>query len=160
VTIEPAQATGDPDLVERLAVKLVSNATRHNITGGRIEVATRTEAGHAVLSVANTGRLISPGQLTRLFQPFQRLASQPQACPDGIGLGRKIVQAIADAHGAIVTAHARAGGGLKIDVSFPGTVQTAGARSREQLRTTTSPWFGVSRKATAGAFSTHAVVSA
>jgi signal transduction histidine kinase len=160
VTIEPARTTGDPDLVERLAANLVSNATRHNITGGRIEVATRTEAEHAVLSVANTGRLIPPGELTRLFQPFQRLGPQPQACADGVGLGLAIVQAIADAHDAIVTAHTRAGGGLKIDVKFPATMNTPGARSGEQLRATTSPRFGVSRKATAEAFSTHPIVSA
>jgi signal transduction histidine kinase len=160
VAFERARTTGDPDLVERLAANLVSNATRHNVTGGRIELATRTEGEHAVLSVANTGRLIPTGELARLFQPFQRLGSQPQACADGIGLGLAIVQAIADAHDAIVTAHARAGGGLKIDVSFPATVNTAGAPSGEQLRTTTSPLFGVSAKVTAEAFSTHAIVSA
>jgi len=117
----------------------VSNATRHNIAGGRIEVATRTEAEHAVLSVANTGRLLPAGELTRLFQPFQRLGPQPQARADGVGLGLAIVQAIADAHDAIVTAHARAGGGLKIDVRFPATMNTAGARSVEQPRATSSP---------------------
>ncbi len=34
-------------------------------------------------------------------------------------LGLAIVQAIADAHGATVSARARAGGGLGIDVAFP-----------------------------------------
>jgi hypothetical protein len=32
-----------------------------------------------------------------------------------------------------------AGGGLKIDISFPATIDTVGARSGEQLRTTTGP---------------------
>jgi signal transduction histidine kinase len=119
VTLEPAVATGDPILLERLAANLVSNAIRHNIPNGRIEVATRTEAGRALLSVANTGPLIPAGELTRLFQPFERLGSQPQACADGIGLGLTIVQSIADAHNATVAAHTRAGGGLEIEVRFP-----------------------------------------
>ena len=72
VVHEPAWTTGDPDLLERLAANLVSNAIRHNIVGGRIEVATRAESGRAVLAVANTGPLIPAGELQRLFQPFQR----------------------------------------------------------------------------------------
>jgi signal transduction histidine kinase len=119
VALEPAVAIGDPTLLERLAANVVSNAIRHNIPRGRIEVATRTDAGRALLSVANTGPLIPAGDLTRLFQPFERLGSQPQACADGIGLGLPIVQSIADAHNAIVAAHARAGGGLELEVRFP-----------------------------------------
>jgi len=139
VTLEPAGTTGDPALLERLAANLISNAIRHNVTGGRIEIATRTEAEHAVLSVANTGRLIPTDELPRLFQPFQRLSSQPRGCAHGVGLGLAIVQAIADAHDAIVAAHPRAGGGLTIDIRFPATIDTACARSGEQLRPTTGP---------------------
>jgi signal transduction histidine kinase len=119
VALEPAVVTGDPTLLERLAANVVSNAIRHNNPQGRIEVATWTEARRALLSVANTGSLIPAGELTRLFQPFERLGSQPQADADGIGLGLTIVQSIADAHNATVAAHARAGGGLEIEVRFP-----------------------------------------
>jgi signal transduction histidine kinase len=116
VVLEPARTTGDPDLLERLASNLVSNAIRHNVAGGRIEVATRTESGRAALSVANTGPLVPAAELQRLFQPFQRLNSNPS---DGVGLGLAIVQAIADLHDATVTAQAPTGGGLGIDVAFP-----------------------------------------
>jgi signal transduction histidine kinase len=119
VALEPAVATGDRTLLERLAANLVSNAVRHNIPHGRIEVATRTHAGCARLSVANTGPLIPAGELTRLFEPFERLRTQPQARDDGIGLGLAIVQSIADAHNATVTANAPADGGLEIEVRFP-----------------------------------------
>jgi signal transduction histidine kinase len=129
VALEPAFVTGDPILLERLAANLVSNAIRHNIPKGRIEVATRTDSGHTVLSVANTGPLIPAGELTRLFQPFERLGSQRQPCPDGVGLGLAIAQSIADAHTATVAAHPRAGGGLEIEVRFPASVSTRGARS-------------------------------
>jgi signal transduction histidine kinase len=114
VALEPARTTGDPDLVERLVVNLVSNAIRHNLPEGRIAVATRTASGRAVLSVANTGPPIPPTEIPRLFQPFQRLGSA-----DGLGLGLAIVQAIADTHDATVTARARTGGGLGVKVRFP-----------------------------------------
>jgi signal transduction histidine kinase len=119
VTLEPAPTTGDPDLLGRVAANLVSNAIRHNVVGGRIELATRTESGRAVLSVANTGRLIPARELRRLFQPFQTFARRPLDGAEGVGLGLAVVQAIADAHDASVTAHARTGGGLAVAVAFP-----------------------------------------
>jgi signal transduction histidine kinase len=131
VSLQPVVATGDQTLLERLAANLVSNAIRHNIPHGRIEVATRTEAGRGLLSVANTGPLIPARELTRLFQPFERLGSRRQACTDGIGLGLAIVQSIADAHNATVAAHARPGGGLAIEVRFPASMSTRGAPSDE-----------------------------
>lgn len=115
VRLEPATVNADPGLVERLAANLVSNAIRHNVAGGRIEVATRTESARAVLSVANTGPVIPSNDLPRLFKPFERRSSSA----DGVGLGLAIVQAIANAHHATVTARARIGGGLGVDVAFP-----------------------------------------
>lgn len=119
VALEPAATTGDPILLERLAANLVSNAIRHNIPHGRIEVRTGCHAGRALLSVANTGSLIAARAIPRLFQPFERLGWRPQTGGDGIGLGLAIVQSIADAHAATVAARPRAGGGLEIEVSFP-----------------------------------------
>ena len=118
---EPAWTTGDPRLLARLAANLVSNAIRHNIAGGRVEIATRTVAGRAVLTIANTGPPIAAGELERLFQPFHRLNSNARSFNDGVGLGLAIVQAIAEAHNAIVTTRPRAGGGLEIDVSLAAT---------------------------------------
>jgi signal transduction histidine kinase len=119
VVMEPAWTSGDPDLVERLAANLVSNAVRHNVAGGQIEIATRTEPGYAHLAVANTGPLVPAGELDRLFEPFQQLAPRPHSASSGVGLGLTIVRSIADVHHATVIARARVGGGLGIDVRFP-----------------------------------------
>jgi signal transduction histidine kinase len=120
VAFAPARTTGDPALIERLAANLVSNAIEHNLEDGLIEVTTRTAAGHAHLTVANTGLPVPAAELPRLFQPFQRLDPHPGTASGGLGLGLAIVEAVADAHGALVTARTRAGGGLQMDVSFPG----------------------------------------
>lgn len=119
VALEPVWTTGDPDLLDRLVVNLVSNAIRHNTVGGRIELATRAEWGRAVLLVSNTGPPIPAHDVQRLFRPFQRLNSNPRSFSDGVGLGLTIVEAIASAHSAFAIARARAGGGLEIRVSFP-----------------------------------------
>ncbi len=118
-TLAPAVTVGNPELVKRLLTNLVDNAIRHNIPDGRLELATHTTASRAVLTIANTGPVIPTGDVDRLFRPFQRLRTHPGADPDGTGLGLAIVQAIAEGHNAEIHATARAGGGLRIDVSFP-----------------------------------------
>jgi signal transduction histidine kinase len=117
--LEPARTTGDPQLIERLVANLVDNAVRHNTPGGRIDIGTYTAAGRAIFTIANTGPLIPTGELTRLFQPFQRLSSHTGPSANGVGLGLTIVQTIANAHDATLTAQARTGGGLRIDIDFP-----------------------------------------
>ena len=114
-----AQATGDPQLASSLVANLVDNAIRHNLDGGRIEISTAATGGQAMIAIANTGALIPPGQVDRLFQPFQRLGTERVSHTHGNGLGLAIVRAIADAHGAALTANARSEGGLDIHVSFP-----------------------------------------
>ena len=121
--LEGARTTGDPQLIERLVANLVANAIRHNIPGGRLAIATRTAAGRATFTIANTGPVIPAGELTRLFGPFQRLGNHAAPSDDGVGLGLAIVQAIADAHDATLTAQARTGGGLRIDIDFRAELQ-------------------------------------
>jgi signal transduction histidine kinase len=118
-SISPARLLGDPDLIERLVANLLDNAVRHNVPGGTIEFSTAHPDGRAVLSVGNSGPVIPPAEVDRLFRPFQRLATARTSNGDGHGLGLSIVRAIATAHGADVTARARPEGGLHIEVSFP-----------------------------------------
>jgi signal transduction histidine kinase len=119
VALEPARTTGDPQLVKRLVANLVANAVRHNVPGGRLDVLTYRAAGRATFTIANTGPVIPSGEIQHLFQPFHRHNSHAGAVTDGVGLGLAIVQAIANAHEATLTAQARSGGGLGIAVSFP-----------------------------------------
>jgi signal transduction histidine kinase len=118
-TLRPAPAMGDARLAERLVANLVDNAVRYNTDEGRIAVRTGIGDGHVILSVANSGPLIPPAAIDLLFQPFQRLGAARTGHRDGLGLGLSIVQAIATAHGAAVTARAQPEGGLAIDVRFP-----------------------------------------
>jgi signal transduction histidine kinase len=118
--LQPAILDGDPLLVQQVAANLIDNAVRHNIPGGDVQVATRTSRAGAVLSVANSGPVIPPAEVDRLFQPFQRLGPRPaRRDGHGHGLGLSIVRAIASAHAATITAKPRPGGGLAIDVTFP-----------------------------------------
>jgi signal transduction histidine kinase len=123
--LDPAPTVGDPELAERLIANLIDNAMRHNVAGGRVEVVTDASDGRAVLSVRNTGPIIAPSEIDRLFEPFQRAGGERTSYDGGLGLGLSIVQSIATAHDATITARARAAGGLDVAVSFPVAVATA-----------------------------------
>jgi signal transduction histidine kinase len=118
-TLAPALAAGDPRLAESLIANLARNALQYNLPGGWAEISTATRDGQAVVCVRNTGPVIPPADVGRLFQPFQRLGTERAARSGGHGLGLAIVRAIADAHHASVTARAHEKGGLDIAVAFP-----------------------------------------
>ena len=82
-----------------------------------------------MLSVTNTGPVVPPSEVDRLFQPFQHLDGR-RVHHNGHGLGLSIVKAIATAHGATVAASAPPGGGLSVEITFP-TQAGAGTTLRD-----------------------------
>jgi signal transduction histidine kinase len=118
-SLSPASLSGDPLLIELLVTNLLENALFHNIPQGRALVSVERDGGQATLKVANTGPVIATGEVERLLRPFQRLAPERTGEHDGAGLGLSIVQAIADAHDAVLTINAQPFGGLMVEVRFP-----------------------------------------
>lgn len=116
--LSPAPATGDPALAESLLMNLTSNAIRHNQAGGQVSVSTSAPEGRATVRISNTGPVVPPAQVDRLFQPFQRLGTQRLSRTSGHGLGLAIAGAIVSVHGADLTATPRPEGGLDITVTF------------------------------------------
>ena len=116
-TLDPAAIWGDPVLAEHLIANLVDNAVRYNAPAGDIWISTGTAAGTSQMIVANSGPVISPADVDRIFQPFQRLSYRTSH--DGFGLGLAIVASIATIHGGTATAHPRDDGGLLVTVTIP-----------------------------------------
>jgi signal transduction histidine kinase len=117
--LHPAPVDGDPVLLDRMVSNLVDNAIRYNHPGGRVRVVTGHRAGQAVVTVHNSGDAIPSGEVDRLFEPFQRLASHRAAGSSSSGLGLAIVRSIVHAHGGAVTATPNSDGGLTVTVTFP-----------------------------------------
>ncbi|WP_327358292.1 sensor histidine kinase [Streptomyces sp. NBC_01304] len=109
---KPYDVDGDPVLVHHLVHNLVANALRHNRPGGTVSL-TLTPAE---LEVSNTGPLVPPDVVPRLFEPFHRLTERTHQPGEGAGLGLSLVASIARAHGWTLSASANPGGGLTVRV--------------------------------------------
>jgi signal transduction histidine kinase len=114
-----AWVAGGPALISRMAGNLVGNAIVHNEQAGWVDVTVATVAGgRATLVVENGGRQLDQGQVSELGQPFRRLGAERTGSGTGSGLGLSIVAAIAVAHGGSLDLRARAGGGMRAEVTL------------------------------------------
>jgi two-component system, OmpR family, sensor histidine kinase VanS len=124
VTIETSgdvtPTSGSYALLLQMATNLVHNAIVHNLPEhGAVRVTTGVQRGSAVLTVENTGTVLSPHLVSTLVEPFQRGTGRMRTDHAGVGLGLAIVRSIAGAHDGTVLLTARAGGGLRVTVRLP-----------------------------------------
>ncbi|TCO65848.1 sensor histidine kinase [Actinocrispum wychmicini] len=121
--LAPAPVHGDIALLSRAVANLVENAVRHNVSAGRVHVLTRASTSPSdhgvVLEVSNTGPVVPPADIDRLFEPFYR-ADRSRLHSEGFGLGLSIVRAVAASHRATVRTRPRPGGGLTVTLCFGG----------------------------------------
>jgi signal transduction histidine kinase len=122
-SLVPIQVQGDAPLIERMVANLVENAVRHNQPGGWVRICIGTEREWARLIVENSGAMIPAAAVEELFLPFRRGHGERVGSARGTGLGLTIVRAIAEAHAGMVTAKARKGGGLQVELRLPLTPQ-------------------------------------
>jgi signal transduction histidine kinase len=110
-----------------MIANLLDNAIQHNTPDGSVELTTGRVTAASQLSIRNSGPIVPTTEVQRLFQPFQQLGHNRTGSGEGHGLGLAIVQAIAQAHHATITAHPRSSGGLDIEVRFhlPGNSEVA-----------------------------------
>lgn len=95
---------------------LLVNAIRYTPVGGRIEVGSALNTQAIVFTVDDSGPGIPASRHAEAFQRFNRLG---RSDPHGVGLGLSIVQAVAQAHHAVVHLLESPLGGLRAEVRFP-----------------------------------------
>jgi two-component system sensor histidine kinase VanS len=117
--------TGSQALLLQLAMNLVHNAIVHNLTRhGSVWVATSAHPESVVLTVENTGEMLTPEVVVTLIEPFQRGTERVHSDRAGVGLGLAIVKSIARAHGGTLTLAPREAGGLCVTVQLPAAATT------------------------------------
>jgi PAS domain S-box-containing protein len=128
----PLPGAWDRVRISQILVNLVSNAIKY-APGRAIEVTTARRDDSVEIAVRDHGPGISPANLRRIFDRFERAASIRHY--GGLGLGLYVVREIALAHGGDVEATNPTGGGARIAVRLPlGVADVAAPEARDGRR--------------------------
>ncbi len=107
---------GDMDRIAQIIDNLLTNAVKFT-ESGTISFNARYGDGHLYLEVKDTGIGMNEIMLSRIFHPFERLASEKNA--DGFGLGLPITKGLVDLLGGTITVSSKAGSGSTFRVTLP-----------------------------------------
>jgi signal transduction histidine kinase len=114
----PSVVQTDPDKVRQILLNLLGNAVKFTDYGG-IRLALRTERGHAVLEVADTGIGIAPEHLELAFESFWQADPGAVERGPGIGLGLALVRRLTWLLGGDVRLASEPGRGSVFRVTIP-----------------------------------------
>lgn len=107
---------GDMDRIAQTVDNLLTNAVKFT-ESGTISFNARYGDGHLYLEVKDTGIGMNEIMLSRIFRPFERLASETNT--DGFGLGLPITKGLVDLLGGTITVSSKAGSGSTFCVTLP-----------------------------------------
>src|SRR5215471_7622403 len=106
----------DSGLIQQALSALLSNAMSYGKSDRPIEVSATRDDSTLVISVADRGAGLEPGEETKIFQKFYR---GPRTRPGGLGLGLSIARQLVEANGGQILAQNRQGGGAVFSIRFP-----------------------------------------
>jgi signal transduction histidine kinase len=103
----------DPALIQQVVLNLVLNGIQAIPGEGAVDVAIASEGDHALISVKDNGRGISPDSLPKIFRPFFTTRKE------GTGLGLSLASGIVQSHGGKIEASSILGQGTQFRIHLP-----------------------------------------
>jgi two-component system, NtrC family, sensor histidine kinase PilS len=115
VDVQPESSilSGDRDQIRQIVYNVAKNAVGAMAAGGRLTIAGREHEGSYLIRFTDTGRGMSPDEMSRLFTPFST------AFDGGTGLGMAIVRRIVEDHGGTIDVESRPGEGTTVTIHLP-----------------------------------------
>jgi len=106
----------DSRLIQQALGSLLSNAIAHGKSEQPIEVSAARDDSMLVISVADHGPGLAPGEDNKVFEKFYR---GPQTRPGGLGLGLSIARQLVEVHGGQIIAQNQENGGARFSIRLP-----------------------------------------
>jgi heavy metal sensor kinase len=118
---DPLVLAVDQSRMRQLALNLIENAVKYTPRSGTVSVELGAADGRVLLTVADSGIGIAPGDLPHIFDRFWRAdaARTRTGARPGTGLGLAICKWIAEAHGGTIEVQSRPGRGTTFTVALP-----------------------------------------
>jgi two-component system, OmpR family, sensor histidine kinase KdpD len=106
----------DFGLMEQVLTNLIYNATVHTPHGTLIEIHSRIENEHCIITVADNGPGIPKSEIKKIFDKFYRAEG---TTPGGTGLGLPIAKGFVEAHRGTLTVRNRIPSGAEFTIELP-----------------------------------------
>ena len=103
----------DPALIQQVVLNLVLNGIQAIPGEGAVDIALSREDDHALISVKDNGKGISPDSLPKIFRPFFTTRKE------GTGLGLSLANGIVQSHGGKIEATSALGQGTQFRIHLP-----------------------------------------
>lgn len=116
----PAHA--DPARMRQVVTNLVTNAHLYTDEGGTITLRLEGDGQRTQITIADTGRGMSPQDARRIFDRFYRGSANERKSP-GTGLGLAIVKSLVDLHGGTIDVDSQLGRGTTFTVLLPAAAE-------------------------------------
>jgi two-component system, OmpR family, sensor histidine kinase VanS len=101
---ESIELYGDPTKLARVFNNILKNAISYSYDNTLINITTKIQDNHIVISFENTGKTIPKEKLTSIFEKFFRLDDARVTNTGGAGLGLAIAKEIVTLHGGTINA--------------------------------------------------------
>jgi signal transduction histidine kinase/HAMP domain-containing protein len=108
----------DPARVRQIVVNLLTNAHLYTAERGTITVRLDGDMQATRISVADSGRGMSPDDTRRIFDRFYRGSADERRSP-GTGLGLSIVKSLVELHGGSIDVRSQLGVGTTFTIALP-----------------------------------------
>jgi signal transduction histidine kinase len=125
-----ATVTTDASRCQQIFGNLVANALKYTPEGGQVRVTARHEGAHWVVVVADSGPGIPAEAISKVFEPFYRLARDERSGIEGSGLGLAICREMVDQMWGEITLASEVGQGTRVTVRLPSEAPAFAASAR------------------------------
>lgn len=109
----------DPLRLKQVIINLLNNAVKYNKEGGSVTIESKTVAGNKLqISVIDTGKGISQEDITKLFDPFERLSFKHGGI-EGSGIGLTVAKQLVEAMQGTIGVESTLGKGSTFWIELP-----------------------------------------
>jgi two-component system sensor histidine kinase CpxA len=110
---------GYEGLLARALENVIRNGIRYTPEGTLVKVELRSEVNRIWIGISDQGPGVPEESLSKLFEPFYRVADARDRVSGGTGIGLAIAEQAIRLHGGNISALNKSTGGLLIEISLP-----------------------------------------
>lgn len=103
---------------KQILLNILSNAIKYNSENGKVTIDSSTDNNMLHLSIADTGKGLTPEQQTSIFQPFDRAGAESSNI-EGTGLGLSITKNLLEKMDGNITVESILGKGCRFCIQVP-----------------------------------------